>query len=235
VRYRLAVLGKSSRVHFDGYARRTLAEELHFGRRTIQGLIVAGLLEVHDPRITPESLQAVRRSGRLTGLQLRDGDGKGTSQAAIQQEASTAARDVEKRSSDVNSISINSVKPSRARRVWDEVARALNVSLETVEKLIAERNLKMYDPRVTEKSFMDFCRRHGSLINWEFLGRETRDWLRSSMDLDRSAGTDAAARFNLFRKHALVMRNCKGCGRAIRGNAFFRHAKKCKRVRLEST
>ena len=35
VRYRLAVLGKSSRVHLEGYARRTLAQELHLGSLTI--------------------------------------------------------------------------------------------------------------------------------------------------------------------------------------------------------
>jgi len=32
IRYRLAVLGKSSRVHLEGYARRTLAQELHLGQ-----------------------------------------------------------------------------------------------------------------------------------------------------------------------------------------------------------
>src|SRR5260370_40160899 len=57
VRYRLAVLGKSSRVHLEGYARRTLAQDLHLGSRTIQRLIVQGLLEVRDPRITRKSLE----------------------------------------------------------------------------------------------------------------------------------------------------------------------------------
>jgi hypothetical protein len=49
VRYRLAVLGKSSRVYLEGYARRTLAQELHLGSRAIQRLIVQGLLEVDIP------------------------------------------------------------------------------------------------------------------------------------------------------------------------------------------
>src|SRR5713226_6902105 len=44
VRYRLAALGNSSRVHKEGYARRALAEELHFGSRTIQRFIAEGLL-----------------------------------------------------------------------------------------------------------------------------------------------------------------------------------------------
>ncbi len=226
VRYRLAVLGKSGRVHFDGYARRALAEQLHFGRRTIQRLIVEGLLEVRDPRITPESLRALRRSGRLTSLQLHHESEKRTSHAVMEQKAG-ATGDVENRSSDVNDTSIYSRKASRARRVWTEVSRALNVTLEAVESLIVARSLKVYDPRITERSLINFCRRNGSLINWELLDGETQDWLQSSMDLDRSAGQNAAARLNAFRKHALVVRRCTECGRSIRGNAFFRHIKRC--------
>src|SRR5258705_9697281 len=66
IRYRLAVLGKSSRVHLEGYARRTLAQELHLGSRTIQRLIVQGLLEVRDPRITRKTLEDAGKTGRLT-------------------------------------------------------------------------------------------------------------------------------------------------------------------------
>ena len=62
VRYRLTVLGKSSRVHRDGYSRRALAEELHLGRRTVQRWIAEGLLEVRDPRITMRSLNKLRKS-----------------------------------------------------------------------------------------------------------------------------------------------------------------------------
>ena len=72
---------------------------------------------------------------------------------------------------------------------------------------------------------MNLCRRNGSLLNWEFLDAETRGWLQSSMDLDRRSGMDATMRLNPFRKHALVVRKCKWCGRAIRGNAFFAHSK----------
>jgi len=227
VRYRLAVLGKSSRVQFDGYARRALAEELHFGRRTIQRLIAAGLLEVRDPRITPESLQALRRSGRLTNLQLHHEGAEETVQAGLEQEAS-ATRDFNNLSSVVNGASMTLAKASRARRVWTEVAKALNVTLETMENLIVERTLKLYDPRITERSLINFCHRNGSLINWELLDGETRDWLRSSMGLDRSTVTDAAVFLKPFRKHALVVRRCSECGRAIRGNAFFQHIKRCK-------
>ena len=56
VRYRLMVLGKSSRVHLEGFARHALARDLHVASSTIQRLIAGGLLEVRDPRITRESL-----------------------------------------------------------------------------------------------------------------------------------------------------------------------------------
>ncbi|HVI10267.1 MAG TPA: hypothetical protein VND65_18405, partial [Candidatus Binatia bacterium] len=113
---------------------------------------------------------------------------------------------------------------SRAKRVWTEVAQALGVSIETVQNLIVDRTLKVFDPRITERSLMNLCRRNGSLLNWEFLDAETRDWLESSMDLDRRAGMDTTMCLNPFRRHALVVRKCGRCGRSIRGNAFFAHS-----------
>jgi hypothetical protein len=224
VRYRLAVLGKSSRVQLEGYARRALAEELHLGRKTIQRLIATGLLEVRDPRITPESLEALRRSGRLTGLQLHHREAEGVAQTATAQESSTTPDENNHSSGNVTqSASPNSRKASRAERVWAEVAQALGVSLQAVQNLIVDRTLKVFDPRITERSLMNLCRWNGSLINWEFLNAETRAWLKSSMDLDRRTGVDTAMRLNPFRKHALVVRRCTQCGRAIRGNAFFAH------------
>jgi len=226
VRYRLAVLGKSSRVHFDGYARRALAEELHWGRKTIQRLIVEGLLEVRDPRITPESLQTLRKSGRLANLQLNQ-EGENQASSAGSGQEPTSPQDGKDFSSRTDRAWGNLLKSTRAKEAWREVATELNVSLETAKKLIASRTLTLYDPRVTEKSFRNFCRHHGSLINLEFLDGETRDWLRNSMDLDRNAGEGHAARWKVFRKHALVVRRCTGCGRSIRGNAFFRHMNGC--------
>jgi hypothetical protein len=191
-----------------------------------------GYMEVHDPRITPDSLQALRRSGRLTSLELHHESVEGTSQAGLEHWASVT-RNANNPSSGLNGTSMNLAKASRARRVWTDVARALNLTLEAVENLIAERTLKLYDPRITERSLTTFCRRNGSLINWEFLDGKTRDWLRSSMSLDRSAGTDAAVCLNPFRRHALVVRKCTECGRDIRGNAFFRHIKRCRNVKSQ--
>ncbi|MHB8500923.1 MAG: hypothetical protein ACYDHE_08265 [Candidatus Acidiferrales bacterium] len=107
------------------------------------------------------------------------------------------------------------------------MATQFNVDASAIEQLIFRGVLKLYDPRVTEKSLAKFCRRYGALIKSDFLDAETRDWLAGSMDLAPGAGKDEARGLEAFRKHALVVRTCERCGRAIRGNVFFRHTKKC--------
>ena len=226
VRYRLAVLGNSSRVHLEGYARRTLAQELHLGSRTIQRLIVQGLLDVRDPRITRKSLEDACKTGRLTAS-LHDQLPDAMESVAIPREEGP----VPTRST--NSIPVapgGTSKPPRscrAKRIWADVARQINVDASVIEQLIFRGALKLYDPRVTEKSLARFCSRHGALIKSNFLDKETRDWLAGSMDFAPSAGKDEAGRLEAFRKHAQVVRTCDGCERAIRGNVFFRHSKRC--------
>jgi hypothetical protein len=226
VRYRLAVLGKSSRVHLEGYARRTLAQELHFGSRTIQRLIVQGFLEVRDPRITRKSLEQACRRGQLpTSLHGLQPETKGTGMLPCQEApAATPA---------TNSIPVapgGHSKPPRsfrAKRIWADVARQFSVDASVVEQFIFHGVLKLYDPRVTEKSLTRFCARYGALIKSDFLDAETLDWLAGSMDLAPSAGKVMAQEMEAFRKHARVVRTCEHCGRSIRGNVFFRHNKMC--------
>jgi hypothetical protein len=226
VRYRLSVLGKSSRVHLEGYARRTLAQELHLGSRTIQRLIIQGLFEVRDPRITRKSLEDACKTGRLTASpheQLADAK----ESAAIPREEGPAT------TPSTNSIPVAPGDPSkpprscRARRIWADVARQFNVDASVIEQLIFRGVLKLNDPRVTEKSLTKFCAKHGALIKSDFLDAEARDWLVGSMDLAPAAGKVVAQGMEAFRRHALVVRTCEHCGRAIRGNVFFRHNKGC--------
>ncbi len=197
VRYRLAVLGKSSRVHLEGYARRTLAQELHLGSRTIQRLIVQGLLEVRDPRITRKSLEEACRRGQLpTSLHDLQPEIKGTGMLPCQEEAATTPSNNSK--SGASGDSSKPPRSCRAKRIWADVATQLNTDASVIEQLIFRGVLKLYDPRVT-----------------------------GSMDLVPGAGSVVAQGMEAFRQHALVVRTCERCGRAIRGNVFFRHAKKC--------
>jgi len=225
VRYRLTLSGKSGRVHLEGFARYPLAADLHLASGTIQRLIVEGLLEVRDPRVTRESLDGLRKSDRLAAMQQSNAQASDHLTQGLGGERSALAVG-EPATRNLTDLPTTSAKRSRANRVWAEVARSLSVSAETVEKLIARGILKLYDPTITEKSFRNFCRRYGAMINYDFLNRETREWLQSSMDLVRNAGESAARRLTSLRKHARVVRRCT-CGRTIRGNAFFRHIKRC--------
>src|SRR5258708_5492170 len=226
IRYRLAVLGKSSRVHLEGYARRTLAQELHLGSRTIQRLIVQGLLEVRDPGITRKSIDEAYKTGCLT--RPLDDPRPGTEKPALslreEEDAGTSSN---------NSLlaapcdSSSLPRSCRAKRIWTDVARQVNADISVIEHLILRGVLKLYAPRVTEKSLTKFCARYGALVKTDFLDAETRDWLAGSMNLAPSAGKDEAGGLEAFRKHARVVRTCEHCGRAIRGNVFFRHKKGC--------
>lgn len=226
VRYRLTALGKSSRVHVEGFARSALASELHLSMRAIQRLIVEGLLEVRDPRITRESLDRLRESGRLEGIRQTEGQqGAHLIQGSGLEMIPSAAHSPYSRSS-VESPATPG-RPPRAKRVWAEVAESLGITVKMVEKLILRGVLKLYDPTITEKSLRFLCRRYGSFIEDDFLNRDTREWLQSSMDWVRTTGASASLRFAALRKHANIVHRCEKCGRPIRGNAFFRHRKRC--------
>jgi len=225
---RLARLGKRTRLYKDGYARRSLGAELHLGRTTIRRLIVEGFLDVRDPRITKKSIARLKKSGALLNKEF---DESSAQISMLSPSADvTLTQNVTSCPQPSEGTQLVRGRASRARRLWMEVARSLNVSLATVRKLIAHGSLKLCDARITEESIRRFCREHGALINYDFLDQETRAWLISSMDLDRRADEDAARRLTAFRKHALVLRRCTKCGRGIRGNGFFRHYKRCRKT-----
>jgi len=228
VRYHLMLLGKSSRVDLDGFSRHGLAADLHLGKKTVQRLIVDGLLEVRDPRITRESVDRLRKSGGFGTARLDEAHGSVCTTSALDCEGPPATNNP--------TPSIGpSGKSSRAQRVWLEAANSFGVSLDAIKQLIANRVLGLYDPTVTEKSLRSFCRHYGSLINYEFLNRETKDWLQTSMDLVRSAGESTSGPLLPLRKHARIVRECEKCGHKIRGNVFFSHIKKCGRKEAESS
>jgi len=142
VRYHLMILGKSSRVHLEGFSRKELAADLHLGKKTIQRLIVEGLLEVRDPRITRASLDDLRGSGRFN---LPPSDLEAREPEPISVTPSGPAQSIDTTSAVSNR--------SRAERVWAETAQSLGIPIETVKALVAQRVLKLYDPTITEKSF----------------------------------------------------------------------------------
>jgi hypothetical protein len=225
IRYRLTTLGKSSRTHVEGFARSALARDLHLSTNAIQRLIVEGLLEVRDPRITRHSLDSLRQSGRLEAIRQQQTQVQTSQESDGEMALAPPPAGSSKSRDSVDPAA--GVRASRAERVWGEVAQSLGITVSIVEGFIAHGILKFYDPVITEKSVERFCRRYGSYIEYDFLNRETREWLQNSMDWKRTAGETATRRLIPLRKHARVVRRCAKCGRSVRGNAFFRHVKGC--------
>jgi hypothetical protein len=203
VRFRLKSLGLSVKVK-DGWSFRALQEMLHVGPAKLRRFIADGSLRVRDPRISAESLFALRDDRTAAG--------------SVPTEA--VERVAPKPRKNANDYS------------WGSAAKLLGVDVVQVREWIVEGKLKIVDGFVTERAFQDFCRQRGSELNSALLGNEFRDWLVEgySLPVDADAG---ASGIPGNQKHALVTRRCPGCRRPMRGNIFFRHIKTCTRRQTE--
>ena len=107
---------------------------------------------------------------------------------------------------------------------WKRAAKLLGVTVEDTQGLIAEGHLRLQDTFVTDRSFEDFCRKHGNEINLSLMDPATKKWLMGEYGIAESADDKEVPR---AQKHALIVRECS-CGRKIAGNVFFRHVRHCR-------
>lgn len=106
---------------------------------------------------------------------------------------------------------------------WDRGAELLGITVGQIQALISKGKLKVCDPFVTDRSFEEFCRKHGDLINFALIDAATAKWLETEYGV-RNGRCRPMSR---AQKHALVIRTCK-CGRKIAGNIYFKHVKHCR-------
>jgi hypothetical protein len=99
---------------------------------------------------------------------------------------------------------------------WERAADLLGIAAEQLQTFICKGKLKVLDPFVTDRSFEEFCRKHGDQINMSLIDPATAKWLVSEYGV--SQGSDGR-QVSRAQKHALVIRTCK-CGRKIAGNIF---------------
>jgi len=107
---------------------------------------------------------------------------------------------------------------------WERTADLIGASLAQVQSWISTGQLRVLDTFVTDRSFEEFCRKHGDEINMALIDPATAKWLVSEYGVSLSAAHGRTV--SRVQKHALVIRACQ-CGRKIAGNAYFRHVRIC--------
>src|SRR5271166_5510786 len=124
---------------------------------------------------------------------------------------------------------IESVKAALANRgeafSWEGIADILGLTLVQVQNLVSAGQLKLVDLFVTDRSFEEFCKKHGDEINMTLIDPSTAKWLVREYGVTETAKNRGTV--SPSRKHALVSRTCQ-CGRKIAGNPYFRHVRACR-------
>ena len=115
---------------------------------------------------------------------------------------------------------------------WEKVADLLGSYLTSVQRLIADGELKLVDTFVTDRAFEEFCKKRSDEISIALIDPATAKWLISEYGVAPSVTNGMNVPRAL--KHALVVRVCK-CGRKIAGNPYFRHIKTCRSMTASST
>src|SRR5271166_1172959 len=114
---------------------------------------------------------------------------------------------------------------------WERAADVLGVTVAQVQSSISAGQLRLVDTFVTDRSFEEFCKKHGDRINLTLIDPATAKWLVSEYGVSQSATNGMTV--SRVQKHALVIRACH-CGRKIAGNAYFRHVRTCRSVAAAS-
>jgi hypothetical protein len=179
----------------DGWSLRSLRQLLRVSPTRIRQLVGSGMLRVRDPRITASSLADFCEKNR----------------------SSLEPSIVEKVA--------NALAGNCDAYPWERIADLLSVPVLQVQDWISDGRLQVLDTFVTDRSFDEFCKKHGTEINLALIDPATAKWLIEEYGVP--SPSTAGRTVGRALKHALVVRTCK-CGRKIAGNVYFKHAKTCK-------
>jgi hypothetical protein len=186
----------------DAWSLRALWKMLRVRPSRLRYFIGNGLLKVRDARITANSLAT-----------LCDENQPSVAPATLERVTSALVKGAE-------------------GYTWERAADLLGVTVAQVQSGISAGQLRVVDTFVTDRSFEEFCKKHGDRINMTLIDPATAKWLVSEYGVSQSATNGTTV--SRVQKHALVVRACH-CGRKIAGNAYFRHSRTCQSVAAAST
>ena len=178
----------------DGWSLRALRKMLHVSPARLRYLIGNGMLRVRDPRVSTSSLAVFCDQNRASF------------EPSVRDRVSAA------------------LLKGEEGYMWERGADLIGVTVAQVQSWICTGQLRVVDTFVTDRSFEEFCKKHGGEINTTLMDPATAKWLVKEYGVPASASEDRAA--SRAQKHALTIRTCK-CGKKIAGNVYFKHIRSC--------
>ena len=178
----------------DGWSLRELRKMLRVHQARLTYLIGSGMLRVRDPRISASSMAVLCDNIRAS-----------LNPSIIERIAADLANGDDAYS-------------------WERAAELLGVPVTQIQAWVCAGKLRLVDTFVTDRSFEEFCKKHGEELKACLIDAATAKWLVTEYGVSESVLNGGIV--SRARKHALVVRTCK-CGRKIVGNPYFRHVKVC--------